>query len=162
MKPLRPLHLATCLSAILFSANTLAADFVFLDEATLEQNRAVLQSDKASDSMKDAYDRLIEEAELAMKDGPFTVTAKGMTPPSGSKNDYMSISRTGGQMNRKKMAFLGFVTMAKLTQHRKQLKQILNVLVTSLVLFAHWHWLITSAKTRNTPNKVSNTFVLGS
>ncbi|HGY9584276.1 TPA: alginate lyase family protein [Vibrio harveyi] len=92
MKSLRPLHLATCLSTILFSANTLAADFVFLDEATLEQNRAVLQSDKASDSMKDAYDRLIEEAELAMKDGPFTVTAKGMTPPSGSKNDYMSIS----------------------------------------------------------------------
>ncbi len=69
MKSLRPLHLATCLSTILFSANTLAADFVFLDEATLEQNRAVLQSDKASDSMKDAYDRLIEEAELAMKDG---------------------------------------------------------------------------------------------
>ncbi len=92
MKSLRPLHLATCLSAVLFSANTLAADFVFLDESTLEQNRAVLQSDKASDSMKDAYERLIEEAELAMKDGPFSVADKGMTPPSGSKNDYMSIS----------------------------------------------------------------------
>jgi hypothetical protein len=70
----------------------MAAEFVFLDEATLEANRTLLQSNKASDSMKDAYTKLIEEAELAMNDGPFSVADKGMVPPSGSKNDYMSIS----------------------------------------------------------------------
>jgi len=92
MTPLRPLHLATCLCTLLFGANTLAANFVFLDEATLKENRSIVQSTEATKSMTEAYERLIEEAELAMNDGPFTVTDKGMTPPSGSKNDYMSIS----------------------------------------------------------------------
>ena len=77
---------------ITFGSNVIAADFVFLDEATLEANRTLLQSDKASDTMKVTYERLLEEADLAMKDGPFSVADKGMTPPSGNKNDYMSIS----------------------------------------------------------------------
>ncbi|WP_226569710.1 alginate lyase family protein [Mangrovibacter yixingensis] len=85
-------NLATCIGAILVSNNTLAANFVFLDEAMLEQNRTVLQSNQASTSMKQAFERLIEEADVAMQDGPFTVTDKIMMPPSGSKNDYLSIS----------------------------------------------------------------------
>ncbi|SBT15409.1 alginate lyase family protein [Vibrio celticus] len=92
MKAPRLLHLAACIGAITFGSQAMAAEFVFLDEATLESNRTLLQSDKASDSMKDAYTKLIEEAELAMNDGPFSVADKGMVPPSGSKNDYMSIS----------------------------------------------------------------------
>jgi len=92
MKALRPLHLAACIGAITFGSNVIAADFVFLNEATLEANRTLLQSDKASDTMKVTYERLLEEADLAMKDGPFSVADKGMTPPSGNKNDYMSIS----------------------------------------------------------------------
>ncbi|WP_175443265.1 alginate lyase family protein [Vibrio sonorensis] len=70
----------------------LSAEFVFLAEDTLRKNRNELHSNQATDSMKLAYKRLIEEAELAMVDGPFSVTDKGMLPPSGSKNDYMSIS----------------------------------------------------------------------
>ena len=92
MKAPRLLHLAACIGAITFGSQAMAAEFVFLDEATLETNRTLLQSNKASDSMKDAYTKLIEEAELAMNDGPFSVADKGMVPPSGSKNDYMSIS----------------------------------------------------------------------
>lgn len=92
MKAPRLLHLAACIGAITFGSQAMAAEFVFLDEATLEANRTLLQSNKASDSMKDAYTKLIEEAELAMNDGPFSVADKGMVPPSGSKNDYMSIS----------------------------------------------------------------------
>jgi len=92
MKALRPLHLATCIGAITCGSNVIAADFVFLDEATLEANRTLLQSEQAPSTMKVTYDRLLEEAELAMQDGPFSVADKGMTPPSGNKNDYMSIS----------------------------------------------------------------------
>ena len=92
MKVLRPLHLAACIGAITFGSNVMAADFVFLDEATLEANRTLLQSEKAPSTMKVTYERLLEEAELAMQDGPFSVADKGMTPPSGNKNDYMSIS----------------------------------------------------------------------
>ncbi|MDK9738518.1 alginate lyase family protein [Vibrio sp. D404a] len=92
MKALRPLHLAACIGAITFGSNVIAADFVFLDEATLEANRTLLQSEQAPSTMKVTYDRLLEEAELAMQDGPFSVADKGMTPPSGNKNDYMSIS----------------------------------------------------------------------
>ncbi len=100
MEKLRPLTLrtikqtaiATSLTAVLFSTSALSADLVFLDEATLEQNRTLLHSEQASPSMQSAYQRLIEEADLAMKDGPFSVTDKGMTPPSGNKHDYMSIS----------------------------------------------------------------------
>lgn len=89
MKDLRHLRLTTFLSTIHFSTNSLAVDFVFLNEATLKKNRAVLQSDNAGDSMKGACSRLIKEADLA---DPFTVTVKGMTPPNGNKNDCMSIS----------------------------------------------------------------------
>ena len=92
MKALRPLHLATCIGALTFGSNVMAADFVFLDEATLEANRTLLQSEQAPSTMKVTYERLLEEAELAMQDGPFSVADKGMTPPSGNKNDYMSIS----------------------------------------------------------------------
>ncbi|MEF1280229.1 alginate lyase family protein, partial [Vibrio fortis] len=92
MKALRPLHLAACIGAITFGSNVMAADFVVLDEATLEANRTLLQSEKAPSTMKVTYERLLEEAELAMQDGPFSVADKGMTPPSGNKNDYMSIS----------------------------------------------------------------------
>ena len=40
---------------------------------------------------KPAYDKLIEDAEKAMEEGPFSVTYKKLVPPSGSKHDYMSM-----------------------------------------------------------------------
>ncbi len=68
------------------------ANFTFLSESTLQKNKALLQSNQAPADMKQAYARLLEEAENALKVGKLSVTDKGMTPPSGSKNDYLSIS----------------------------------------------------------------------
>jgi hypothetical protein len=42
--------------------------------------------------MKNAYGHVLEEAALAMEDGPFSVTDKTMVPPSGDKHDYLSLS----------------------------------------------------------------------
>lgn len=88
----KPLRLAAIVSTAVLSSQALSANFVFLDQDVIEKNRAVLHSQEAPDSMKVAYQRLLEEAEFAMQDGPFSVVDKGMTPPSGSKNDYLSIS----------------------------------------------------------------------
>ncbi len=87
---LRPI--ALLISALALSHQVQAADFVFLNEDVLQQNRTILQSKDASASMKQAYERLLEEADIAMKQAPFSVAEKGMTPPSGDKHDYMSIS----------------------------------------------------------------------
>lgn len=38
-----------------------------------------------------ALDDLIKKAENALNEGPFSVTFKNLVPPSGSKNDYMSM-----------------------------------------------------------------------
>jgi hypothetical protein len=42
--------------------------------------------------MKQSYKHVLEEATLALKDGPFSVMDKTMVPPSGDKHDYLSIS----------------------------------------------------------------------
>ena len=42
-------------------------------------------------SVKPAMKVLLEAADKALTQGPYTVTAKTKTPPSGSKNDYYSI-----------------------------------------------------------------------
>ena len=76
----------------LMAVNAMAERFVFIDEARMEQSRNILEEGKASETLQQSYDRLLEEAALAMVDGPFSVTDKGMTPPSGSKNDYLSLS----------------------------------------------------------------------
>ncbi|RKX34823.1 MAG: alginate lyase [Verrucomicrobia bacterium] len=84
--------LAACIGAIYFSSVVSAAPFVFLDENVLDENRKRLHSGEASNSQVQSYERLLEEAASAMKAGPFSVTDKGMMPPSGSRNDYLSIS----------------------------------------------------------------------
>ncbi len=92
MKSFRKLALVAGISAALVSGNALAAKYVFVEENSIEKSRTLLHSDQAPESMKRSYERLLEEAELAMQDGPFTVTDKTLVPPSGTKNDYMSIS----------------------------------------------------------------------
>lgn len=42
-------------------------------------------------ALKPAFDKLVADAEAALKKGPFTVVNKPMTPPSGDKHDYMSV-----------------------------------------------------------------------
>ncbi len=38
-----------------------------------------------------AYNKLIQDADKALNEGPFSVTYKNLMPPSGSKHDYMSM-----------------------------------------------------------------------
>jgi alpha-L-fucosidase 2 len=38
-----------------------------------------------------AYKQLLHDADECLKEGPYTVTAKAKTPPSGDKHDYMSM-----------------------------------------------------------------------
>ena len=67
-----------------------AAPRVFLlDPAHLVEVRArVAEGDPA---LQPAMDELLADAEAALEEGPFTVTDKPMTPPSGDKQDYMSV-----------------------------------------------------------------------
>lgn len=46
--------------------------------------------DAGDPSLQPALDRLVEEAEDALRAGPFSVMAKDRLPPSGDKHDYMS------------------------------------------------------------------------
>ena len=43
-------------------------------------------------TLRPAYDALIRDADVALKAGPFSVTQKHRTPPSGDKHDYMSLA----------------------------------------------------------------------
>ncbi|MFO7975708.1 MAG: alginate lyase family protein, partial [Candidatus Hydrogenedentota bacterium] len=63
---------------------------VFLTDASklIEVRARVAAGDPA---LKPAMDKLLAEAEAALNKGPFSVTDKPMTPPSGDKHDYMSV-----------------------------------------------------------------------
>lgn len=63
---------------------------VFLTDANrlIDVRARVAAHDPALDP---AFDKLIADAEAALKEGPFTVVNKPMTPPSGDKHDYMSV-----------------------------------------------------------------------
>ena len=51
-----------------------------------------LQRIKSGDpAFTEAYQRLILDADQCLSDGPYTVTSKPKTPPSGDKHDYMSM-----------------------------------------------------------------------
>lgn len=91
MKLCKKVTLAAFASLALTTSAT-AAEFVFLEKNQLEYGRKLLFSDGATPAMKLAYNHLLEEAADAYTLGPFTVTDKTMTPPSGNKNDYLSIS----------------------------------------------------------------------
>ncbi len=81
-----------CLGSLICSSIAHSAEFVFLEESVLEANKSALCTGEASAAKQQSYERLLEEAGMAMKAGPFSVAEKGMVPPSGSKNDYLSIS----------------------------------------------------------------------
>jgi hypothetical protein len=55
---------------------------------TSEVKKRIQQKDK---NYLPAYHALIEKAEIAMDEGPFSVMYKKRTPPSGDKHDYMSL-----------------------------------------------------------------------
>ena len=51
-----------------------------------------LQRIKAGDpAFTEAYQQLLDDADQALTEGPYSVTFKSKTPPSGDKHDYMSM-----------------------------------------------------------------------
>lgn len=92
MKLVTQLTLVAGAVSLVFSTQVLAEKLVFLTEALIDQTRDVLKSGQIAPDMQRSYSRLLEEANTALTAGPFSVTSKGMTPPSGDKHDYLSIS----------------------------------------------------------------------
>jgi hypothetical protein len=61
-----------------------------LDAGALQANKSrVLKKDAV---LMPAYKLLIQEADAALSQGPFSVMEKKNTPPSGDKHDYMSLA----------------------------------------------------------------------
>ena len=64
---------------------------ILMDATHLSSTKSRIE--KNDPQLKYAFDRLIQEAEQALKEGPFSVTDKDKLPPSGDKHDYASYSR---------------------------------------------------------------------
>ncbi len=67
-------------------ATTILMDIEYLEKTKIR----IEQSDT---KLKYAFERLIEEADRALQEGPYSVTDKERLPPSGNKHDYASYSR---------------------------------------------------------------------
>ncbi|KQN52083.1 alginate lyase [Serratia sp. Leaf50] len=64
----------------------------FMQANQLQQVKQLLEQGKATEPTQEAYKRLIASADSALKQPSLSVMDKGMTPPSGSKHDYLSLS----------------------------------------------------------------------
>lgn len=84
---------ATLLLALMTgSAGVLAAEPAFLNPAQMAVVRQQLRDHNAAPQTTDAYQHLLAAADSALKKPELSVTDKGMTPPGGSKHDYLSLS----------------------------------------------------------------------
>ena len=85
--------LTTALVTISLAAAVIAAEepprvFILDGQTLLENRRRVRAGDGA---LKAAMARLIREADAMLSAGPFSVTQKTLSPPSGDKHDYRSV-----------------------------------------------------------------------
>ncbi len=80
--------LATCKPDDL---NDSISDTLLIDSAYLAKTKK--RVGKNDPKIKPAFEQLIADAELALTQGPFSVTDKEKLPPSGDKHDYASYSR---------------------------------------------------------------------
>ncbi len=60
---------------------------IFIDFSLTEKVKARI----GENQFRPAYSALIERADVALTEGPFSVIQKKQVPPSGDKHDYMSI-----------------------------------------------------------------------
>ena len=66
-------------------------DTILMDTTYLMNTKSRIE--KNDPLLKQAFDKLIKDAEAALKAGPFSVTDKEKLPPSGDQHDYASYSR---------------------------------------------------------------------
>lgn len=82
----------TGMLGLFFSASLVAAEPAFLDTAQLAVIKKQLGDHQAAPQTAVAYQQLLAAADNALSKPNLSVTEKGMTPPSGSKHDYLSLS----------------------------------------------------------------------
>ncbi|MCW1875798.1 alginate lyase family protein [Erwinia sp. INIA-01] len=75
-----------------FSSALCAQEYAFLNDSDLVLNRQRLLQQQAPEPTLTAWQALHRAADKALKQPLLSVTDKGMTPPSGSKHDYLSLS----------------------------------------------------------------------
>jgi hypothetical protein len=75
-----------------YAADSGPQALAFLQASQLLQVKHQLEQGKAATPTQEAYDLLITSANRALKTPNPSVTEKGMTPPSGTKHDYLSLS----------------------------------------------------------------------
>ena len=84
--------------AILLTGFTLTAhgqdavpQTILMDGKKLAETK--MRIEKGDPELKPALDSLLEAADAALQQGPYSVTDKEVVPPSGDKHDYASYSR---------------------------------------------------------------------
>lgn len=92
MNPLiRPIRRLLLLAGLLFSLACQAESFAFLNAADLALNRQRLAQHNAPGLTLTAWQQLQHEADKALKQPLLSVTDKRLTPPGGTKHDYLSL-----------------------------------------------------------------------
>lgn len=70
-------------------SNQKEIDGIFVDFKSIEQVKKSIQN--GDNNFVPSYKNLIEKADLALTEGPFSVMDKKRIPPSGDKHDYLSM-----------------------------------------------------------------------
>jgi hypothetical protein len=103
------------LSAFTFASSSFAAaeptQLFILNRADLDEAKKRLDADDAA--LLPAFTRLKRDADRALRAGPFAVTHKELTPPSGDKHDYMSLAPYWWPTQAQPLACRIFVAMAQ-------------------------------------------------
>jgi len=91
MKRIRRIVLSV--TALLFiSQNPFAMENRFSGSQLENLNRSKQQIGAKHPRYLAAYQKLVKEADKALKEGPFSVMDKKLVPPSGDKHDYLSLA----------------------------------------------------------------------
>ncbi len=84
--------LVLSLTLFSFSSTAFGGQFVLLNEQELQTAKVSIADDSASKVTKDAYKRLIKEADKALSAPNYSVTDKTFIPPGATANDFVSLS----------------------------------------------------------------------
>ena len=80
------------LGLFLISLNTNAGQFVLLDEQDIQAVKASIADGSASKATKDAYKRLLKDADKLLSSPNYSVVDKTIIPPGVTKHDFVSLS----------------------------------------------------------------------
>lgn len=89
---LRAKNIAVAIAVMAGCSGAMAAEPAFLNSAQMAVVRQQLHDHSAAPQTTDAYQHLLAAANTALNKPDLSVTTKGMTPPGGSKHDYLSLS----------------------------------------------------------------------